>query len=574
MKKFVFKWEPGKTSVPLPDEFKLQFGKDNQSEIPLILVDDNGNRESIIYNFEKNSIPIRALINWQNDFQPKKNEKIALIYQKGYAYKITILGRDKQQYDGLYLGKIKDIFNKYVSNRNFILATEDLVTHMFICGATGSGKTFLGKAVIEEMAIREIPSIVVDIKGDLSSLGIIYKQYNHDNLHEWIINTVRGDEKKCKEKVNEINSYLEEYDLIDRKLKNYVDKLSVAIFTPKAGKGIPISISSPLAAPKDIEEMFLRNKSEVLEMIGSYTDSFVRSLFTERRIGRLDKYKTFLQEIVKYCWENNISLAGKKGLEKIQAMINEPPFEEVGGMPLNRFMNEKMRDELANRLAMCLTGVEQLWFEGVSLDVNNLLSRPETEKGKTPVSIVNISELSLEEQMYVVSHLAYAIYNWSRPKGDSGGQPRIMFFIDEIGAGGGKQAFYPSYPYNPPSKPPLNVLLKKGRSFGIGCIFATQNPGDIDYKGLGNCGTWAVGRLQTDRDRKKVMEGISTADIYITNAKQKLEGVNYNDFLIKSKDGKVTFIRQRWLATHHKTLSEDELRKINKKQIVSFFEQK
>lgn len=570
MDKYVFEWIPDKTSVYLPENFKKQFDNYYEIEIPLILIDDNDNKESIIYNLEKNLIPIKFLINWQNDFQPKKNEKIALISLGSSTYKITILNKNSKFYEGLYLGKIKDSFNKFISNRNFVVPIEDLITHMFICGATGSGKTFLGKAVVEEMAIKKIPSIIIDLKGDLSSLGIIYEKYNYENLKEWLMPSITKDEDECKNKISEVNSYQDVYELTN-KLKDYVNKFSIAVFTPKSEKGIPLSISSPLAAPKDINEMFLHNKSEVLEMIGSYTDSFIRSLFSERRIGRLDKYKTFLQEIVKYCWEKNIPLQGKKGLEIIQRMIFDSPIKQIGGMPLERFLNDKMRDELANRLAMCLTGVEQLWFEGVPLDINRILSRPNSDKEKTPISIINISELTLEEQMYVVSHLAYALYNWARPKGDAGGRPRILFFIDEIGAGGGKQAFYPSYPYNPPSKPPLNILLRKGRAFGISCLFATQNPGDIDYKGLSNCGIWAVGRLQTERDRKKIMEGISSADVYISNVKQKLENIEFNDFLIKTKSGRVIFIRQRWLVSYHKTLTEDELRKINKTYITEFF---
>lgn len=569
MDEFIFSWNPDKTLVYLPEIFKKQFENYPESEVPLILIDDNNNKESIIYNLERNAVSLKFLLNWQNDFNPKKNEKIILIPLGSSSYKISILNRSNKEHEGLYLGKIKDEFNKNISNRNFVLSVEDLATHMFICGATGSGKSFLGKALVEEMALHRIPSVIVDLKGDLSSLGIIYQIYNYEKLKEWIIPSITKDEHVFKEKVNDFISFQDEYNITSN-LINYFNKFSVVIFTPKSTKGIPLSISSPLAAPSDVKDLFMRDKTEVLEMIGSYSDSFIRSLFSEKRIGRLDKYKTFLQEIVKYCWENNISLRGKKGLETIQRMINEPPIEEIGGMPLNRFMNEKMRDELANRLAMCLTGVEQLWFEGVSLDIKNLLARPDTDKEKTPISIINISNLSLEEQMYVVSHLAYAIYNWARPKGDAGGEPRIIFFIDEIGAGGGKQAFYPSYPYNPPSKPPLNILLKKGRSFGISCLFATQNPGDIDYKGLSNCGIWAVGRLQTDRDRKKIMEGISS-DKYIENIKQKLENINFNDFLIKTKDGRVNFIRQRWLASFHKTLTDDELKKINSKESNEFF---
>lgn len=573
MKNYIFKWNPDKNSVQLPDSFKRQFGN-NETEVPLIIADDNGNKESYIYNFVKNSLSLKNLQGWINDFQPKKNEKIALINQGGFLFKITILDREDKQYEGLYIGKIKDDFNQYVSNRNFILPLEDLVTHVFICGATGSGKTVLGKSIIEEAAKKGIPSIIVDLKGDLSSLGIIYPKYNSSNIAPWLNVSQEKLEEKSRDMAEVMNNGLDEFGFDKKKISEYLAKISVAIFTPKNDKGIQLAISSPLEAPSDIKTMLANNKAEVLEMIGSFTESFIKTLFEERKIGRLDKYKTFLQEIVKQCWEHDIKLSGKRGLKTIQNYINNPPFEEIGGMPLDSFINLKMRTELASRIAMCLSGVEQLWFDGVPLEVKRLLSRPKSESDKTPISVINVADLSFDEQMYVVSQLAYSIYNWARPMGGVGGDPRILFFIDEIGGGGGRQAFFPSHPYNPPSKPPLNVLVKKGRSFGIGCIFASQNPGDIDYKGLSNCGTWAVGMLQTKRDRSKVMEGISAANVYIENVKRKIEGLKFKSLLIKTKDGKTTFIKERWLVTYHETLSAESLKSVNNPEIVKFFKEK
>ncbi|MBU0534807.1 DUF853 family protein [Patescibacteria group bacterium] len=570
---YTCKWNTDKNSLPLQDDFKLQFKAQNQDDIPLILIDDNDNKQSVIYSYPKNAIHLSSLVDWINDFQPKKNEVIELVQVTGTSFKIRIGSRESNDAEGIYLGKLKDSYAQYTSHRNFILPTEDLVTHTFICGATGSGKTVLGKAIVEELALKEIPAIIVDLKGDLSSLGLMAPQYTPETIGSWINTEPSKKEALCQQKVNEINTGLDEFGLTSEKVKTYIDSLSVAVFTPKAGKGIHLSISSPLAAPKDIASLMLSDRSEVLEMIGSYTDSFIRSLFAERKIGRLDKYKTFLHEIVQYCWEHSISLNGKEGLVTVQQMINEPPFREIGGMNLNKFIDDKMRVELANRIAMCLTGVEQLWFEGIPINIPMLLSRPTEHGDKTPVSIVNVSDLPFDEQMYVVSHLAYSIYNWARPQGDSGEKPRILFFIDEIGGGGGKQAFYPSHPYNPPSKPPLNVLLKKGRTFGISCLFATQNPGDIDYKGLSNCGTWFVGRLQTERDRRKIMEGISTAEIQIQNIKNKIEDLSFKEFLVKTKDGKVNFVKERWLVTYHKTLSENDLSTINGPEIKKHFQE-
>lgn len=571
MSSYKFPWRPEKASVCLPQEFSEQFKGVGQDDIPIILIDENENKESVIYNTKENSIALKYLINWTNDLQPQIGEEILITPIGGQSFKISVVGRNSKASDGLYLGKKKDKYNQLASERNFILPTEDLVTHMFICGATGSGKTVLGKSVIEESARKGIPSLVVDLKGDLSSLGIIYPKYDYKDFLQWTNVSPDKREGKAKEKSQMMNDGLSEFGFNEQKISQYISKISVAVFTPKNDKGIQLAITSPLAAPVDVENMLKSNRGEVLEMIGSLTESFIRNLFAERKIGRLDKYKTFLQEIVSFCWENNIKLDGKQGLRVIQGYINEPPIEEVGGMPLDQFINTKMREELASRIAMCLSGVEQLWFDGVPLNIDYILSRPSSENGKTPVSVINISDLSFDEQMYVISQLSYSLYNWVRPKGGSGNEARILFFIDEIGGGGGKQAFYPSHPYNPASKPPLNILLRKGRAFGIGCIFATQNPGDIDYKGLSNCATWAVGRLQTERDRKKILEGISSADIFIDNIKRKLESVNFKDFLIKTKDGNVTFVKERWLVSYHETISNEDLSKINKVNIVEHF---
>jgi len=135
-------------------------------------------------------------------------------------------------------------------------------------------------------------------------------------------------------------------------------------------------------------------------------------------------------------------------------------------MDIEKFMEEKARTELAKRVAMCLSGEQQLWFKGVPLDIDILLSRP--NNNTVPVSVINLRELpSFDDQMHALSHLTYALYEWARRKGDSRGEPRLLFFIDEIGGGGGRNAFFPSHPYDPPSKPGLNVLLRKGRALGL-----------------------------------------------------------------------------------------------------------
>jgi len=186
--------------------------------------------------------------------------------------------------------------------------------------------------------------------------------------------------------------------------------------------------------------------------------------------------------------------------------------------------------------------------------------------------LINLRELStFDDQMHALSHLTYALHDWARRKGDSGGMPRLLFFIDEIGGGGGRDAFFPSHPYDPPSKSGLNLLLRRGRAFGLCCIFATQNPGDVDYKGLSNCQTWMVSRLQTKLDRDKIRQGMSAAEIHIDSMDDKLRDLQPSEFLVRSKTGGTTIVQERWLMSYHKTLSELEIAKINQIPVLEWF---
>ncbi|GAG99052.1 unnamed protein product, partial [marine sediment metagenome] len=184
---------------------------------------------------------------------------------------------------------------------------------------------------------------------------------------------------------------------------------------------------------------------------------------------------------------------------------------------------------------------------------------------------INLTDLdSFEDRCFVVSRIAYSIYNWMRKQGGAT-DPRLVFYIDEIGGGGGKRAFFPSHPFNVASKPAINLLLKQGRSFGVCCIFATQNPGDVDYKGLSNCGTWVVGKLSTKRDRDKILEGISEADVKFKEINKLITSPDVGEFLIKLSSGEVSLIKERWLTSFHRTLPSLLLSKVLSKEVKENF---
>jgi len=571
--RFYIPWTIGKgTALTMAEEFSALFAG-AEDEVPLLLQDEKGQKFPVIYNRQRNEIPMQWLISWVRNYNPTAGSDLIfeLIDPQTRLFRIALDKESPTPTDGLYLGKRKDLLGKFSTDRNFFLPIQDLVTHIFICGVTGTGKTVMGKSIIEEAILKKIPAIIVDLKGDLSSLGLIFSSLEESEFEPWIEvraganrrETVRSEVEKHKEK-------LAYFGLTSDDMERLRSCTSFGVFTPKVGKGIPLAIASPLAAPPDIVELLRSDYDTVLSMIGAFSATFVKTLFPELKPSKLKKYKSFLEQIVLFCWTQDVDLRGQDGLRTIQKLIQNPPFDELGEMPIDTFIEPKVRKELANRVAMCLSGEEQLWFKGIPLDVDSLLSRPSPDL--VPISIINLRELStFDDQMHALSHLTYALYDWARRKGDSGGMPRLLFFIDEIGGGGGRDAFFPSHPYDPPSKSGLNLLLRRGRAFGLSCIFATQNPGDVDYKGLSNCQTWMVSRLQTKLDRDKIRQGMSAAEIYIDSMDDKLRDLQPSEFLVRSKSGGTTIVQERWLMSYHKTLSESEITRINSPAILEWF---
>lgn len=459
---------------------------------------------------------------------------------------------------------------------NFYLPIQDLLTHIFICGVTGSGKTVFGKAIVEELALKGIPSILIDLKGDLSSLSLLFDSPSEKyfTLYTQLCTQGEGNtqnsrekaEKKFENHLKQLNKFGLSANYI-RKLKESVE---VVIFTPRSGRGIPLAISSLANPPENIHELYDQEPETVLAMIDSLVNSLVDRLYPDERLAKREKERKFLSEILLYAWLNEVKLEGLQGLVRLIELVENPPIKEVGILPLNEYIQPKQRKELAQKLNGLLVGAEQLWYKGVPLDID-LLSGKHRKTNKTQISIINLTELdSFDDRCFVVSRIAYSIYNWMKKQGGAS-SPRLIFYIDEIGGGGGKRAFYPSYPFHVVSKPAIDLLLRQGRAFGVCCIFATQNPGDVNYKGLSNCGTWVVGKLSTKRDRDKILEGISEADIKFDRIDELLTSPDNGEFLIKLRSGEVVLVKERWLASFHCTLSPLFLSKVLSQEVKEGF---
>jgi hypothetical protein len=437
----------------------------------------------------------------------------------------------------------------------------DLITHTFICGGSGSGKTVMGKAIIEEAALRGVPAIIVDLKGDLSSLALAFDEITASNFAPWIEVEDRANlGRAALAEANSFRKRLWDWGLAEANVREFKNQVAVEIFSPRSELGRRLAIPLIPSLPPDIEKVLEEDPDTADVMLTSIAEALVRRVIPS---GQRDREVDFMIAIIEHAWRHGIDLTGQDGLSRLVSMILEPPFSTIGVLSIDNHIAENRRHKLAQAVNSQLIGAAANWVRGEEMSIDKLVGANRLDQ-KTQVSVINLLQITdFEDQSFVVAQIAFAINTWMRQKGSApgGNRPRLIFFLDEIGGGGGKTAFYPTYPYTSTCKPALNILVKQGRAFGVGCLFATQNPGDIDYKGLSNCATWVVGKLQTKRDRDKVREGLTDAEFSPADLAKKLARPKTGEFMLINKEGDVHFIKERWLLTYHCTLSPEQLRR-------------
>ncbi len=364
----------------------------------------------------------------------------------------------------------------------------DLTTHGVIVGMTGSGKTGLGIGLIEEAGIDGIPTIAVDPKGDLGNLLLTFPDLKPSDFAPWVEAGVSAEETAAAWAKG-----LADSDQGPERIRKFRDAVDLAIYTPGSSAGRSISILRSLAKPASAvmdDQDALREKvtgtiSGLLALLGIEADP-LRS-----------REHILIAKLVESSWAagKDLDLAGLiRGVQK-------PAFARVGVVDVDSFYPAKDRDTLAMTLNNLLASPGfAAWLEGEPLDVQRLLF---TAEGKPRVSILSIAHLSDAERMFFVTLLLNEIVAWMRGQGGTTSL-RALFYMDEV------FGYFPPVA-NPPAKTPMLTLLKQARAYGLGCVLATQNPVDLDYKGLSNAGTWFLGRLQTERDKARVIEGLEGA---------------------------------------------------------------
>ncbi len=365
---------------------------------------------------------------------------------------------------------------------------KDLTTHGVIVGMTGSGKTGLGIGLIEEAAIDGIPTIAIDPKGDLGNLLLTFPDLAPADFAPWVEEGASPEETAATWAKG-----LAAWGQGPERIKRFRDAVDLAIYTPGSSAGRSISILRSFAAPAtDVIE----DEDALREKINGTVSGLLALLGIEADPLR-GREHILIARLVETAWRagKDLDLAG------LIRDIQKPPFDRVGVVDVESFYPAKDRASLAMTLNNLLAAPGfSAWLQGEPLDVSRLLW---TAEGKPRVSILSIAHLADSERMFFVTLLLNELVAWMR--GQSGTTSlRALFYMDEV------FGFFPPVA-NPPPKTPMLTLLKQARAYGLGCVLATQNPVDLDYKGLSNAGTWFLGRLQTERDKARVIEGLEGA---------------------------------------------------------------
>ena len=397
-----------------------------------------------------------------------------------------------------YLGRVYDPAAKATTPAPLLYDAKDLTTHAVCVGMTGSGKTGLGIALIEEAALDGIPAIVIDPKGDMGNLLLAFPGLDAADFRPWV------DEGEAARKQLTPDDYaaktaetwkkgLEAWGQDGARIARLRAAADFAIYTPGSRAGFPLSILSSLDAPPP---SFADDTAALRDRVSAAVSGLLALVGVEADPLQSREH-ILLSNVVDREWR-----AGKNlDLMALIQAVQEPGLDRIGILPLESFFPAKDRFALAMRLNnLAAAPGFSAWTEGDPLDIQRLLYTPE---GKPRVSILSIAHLSDAERMFFVTVLLNEVLAWTRRQTGTS-TLRALLYMDEI------FGYFPPTA-NPPAKAPMLTLLKQARAFGLGVVLSTQNPVDLDYRGLSNTGTWFIGRLQTERDKARVIEGLTSA---------------------------------------------------------------
>ena len=469
---------------------------------------------------------------------------------------------DFEKLGAFFLGKRIDRDSGDETDELVLYDSKDLTTHAVIIGMTGSGKTGLGIGLLEEAALDHVPVIALDPKGDLGNLLLTFPKLAGKDFKPWVNARQATNEGKTVDEFAESQAALWKKGLAKwgqdgKRIKKLKDSAEFAVYTPGSNAGTPVSVLQAFTAP---DAALLDDVDLYRERIQA-TATGILTLLEIDADPIASREHILISQILDHAWAEGRDL----DIASLIGEIQNPPVTKIGVMDIESFYPSKDRFALAMRLNNLLAAPGfATWMEGEPLSAASLLY---TEDGKPRVSVMSIAHLGDEERMFFVTMLLNELIAWMRAQQGTSSL-RAILYMDEIFG-------YMPPTANPPSKKLFLTLLKQARAYGVGLVLATQNPVDLDYKGLSNTGTWFIGRLQTERDKARIMDGLEGVsggqEFNRGRMEQTLAGLGKRRFLLHNvhEDEDVVF-STRWVMSYLAgPMTRDQLRALTAGQKVT-----
>ncbi len=446
---------------------------------------------------------------------------------------------DFEKLGQFYLGRKYDMAGKTLQEDLLLYDSKDMVTHGVCVGMTGSGKTGLCIGLLEEAAIDNIPSIVIDPKGDMSNLLLTFPDLTAEEFLPWVNHDDAQRSGETLEQFSQTQAAAWKKGLADwgqdgRRVQKLKDSAEFLLYTPGSNAGLPLSILNSFCRPS---QEVLDDSEARADLIASLATGLL-GLIGIAADPLKSREHVLISSIIHQAWSEGRDL----DLATLISAIQTPPFKQIGAFAVDSFFPARERFDLALSLNNLLAAPGfAVWMQGDPLDVAGLLYSP---AGKPRVSVISIAHLSDNERMFFVTLLLNQVVSWMRSQPGTTSL-RALIYMDEV-------AGYLPPVANPPSKKPLMILFKQARAFGVGVLLATQNPADLDYKALSNAGTWFIGRLQTEQDVNRVVQGLATStggtDAKLAKA---ISALGKRVFLLKNiHEDETEIFQTRWCLSY------------------------
>jgi Helicase HerA, central domain len=450
---------------------------------------------------------------------------------------------------GMFLGESVDPANHTRSGKRIELDTAGFTTHGVIVGQTGSGKTGLGMVLIEEALRAGIPTLLIDPKGDLANLALTFPELRTEDFKPW----VEGEDAAAVAET--WKSGLAGWGLTPADVAARRQAAGVTIYTPGSTAGVGLNLIGSLRAPAGSAGE--DNAEDRLDEVGAIVGGLLglMGIDSDPLSGR---EHILLTNLIDRSWATGTDL----DLAVLVAQVQQPPMRKLGVLDIDAFYPAKDRAELAMKLnGLLASPAFATWNVGDSVDIQSLLHLPD---GRPRAAVISLAHLGDEERQFAVAVILGRVLSWMR-KQPGTSQLRALIYFDEV------FGFVPPTAM-PPAKKPILTLLKQARAFGVGLVLATQNPVDVDYKALSNATTWVIGRLQTERDRDRLLDGMRSAagGVDIDQIAATISGLAKREFVLHRSGVTVPQVfTSRWsMAYLRGPLTREQIRDLAKAGLV------